>query len=244
MKRYLITFTYDGSNYKGYQKQPHKRTIQDEIEKALTKINNNKKVIIHAAGRTDAKVHALNQTAHFDMNINVSLNKLKRAINSNINKDIFIKKIEEVDTDFHARYDVKYKEYIYKLNMGEYNPLERSYVFQYNKKLDINEMKKALKLFEGEHNFTSFACQEDLKENRIRKIIKTKLINKNNILIITFLGTGFLKYQVRNMVGTLINVGEGKKTSQDILNIIESKNRNKAGKTAPPEGLYLNKVIY
>ncbi|MDD3048919.1 MAG: tRNA pseudouridine(38-40) synthase TruA [Bacilli bacterium] len=244
MKRYLITFSYDGTNYNGYQRQPQKNTIQGEIEKALTKINNNQKIKIHASGRTDGKVHALNQKAHFDMDINISLFKFKNAINSNLNKDIYIKTVEIVDNDFHARYNVKCKEYIYKLNIGEYNPLDRNYIYQYNRNLDIEKIKIGLKMFEGEHNFTAFACQEDIKENCVRKIIKTKLTLKNDVITFTFLGTGFLKYQVRNMIGTLIEVGENKKQPEDIKNIIESKNRNKAGQTAPPEGLYLNKVIY
>lgn len=242
--RYLITFAYDGSNFCGFQKQPKLRTVQGEIEKALKKINNNKKVIIHASGRTDAKVHAINQKAHFDLDINITNEKLRRAINSYTDKDIYVKKVEKVADDFHARYHVKVKEYIYKMNLGEYNPTERHSVYQYNKNLDIKAMEEALKYLEGEHDFSAFACQEELKSNCVRKLFLARLIREKEKIIFVFLGTGFLKYQVRNMVGTLIEIGEGKKKSKDIIEILKSKDRKKAGKKAKPEGLYLSNVIY
>lgn len=244
MKRYLITFVYDGSNFNGYQKQPRLRTVQGELEKALKIINNNKDVVIQASGRTDAKVHALNQKAHFDLDIKITCHKLVQALNSNTSNDINIKEAEEVDNNFHARYNVKKKEYIYKINIGEYNVHERNYVYQYNKSLDIRKMKKALTYFVGEHDFTAFASQEELKDNCIRIIMKAKLYRKDNILIFSFIGNGFLKYQVRNMIGTLIAIGEGKKEVKSVIGIFESKNRNKADKTAEPEGLYLSKVWY
>lgn len=244
MKRYLITFSYDGTNYNGYQRQPHLKTIQGELESALKKINNNKQVLIHASGRTDAKVHAISQKAHFDLDIKITLDKLKRAINSNIDSDIYIKKVEEVSDDFHARYDVKLKEYVYKINIGEYNPIERNYIYQYNKNLDMKLMKKALTYLRGEHDFTAFASLEEIKENCVRKITKATIIKRDNIITITFVGNGFLKYQVRNMVGTLISIGEKKKEPKIIVNIINNKNRKKADRTANPEGLYLSNVWY
>lgn len=245
--RYLITFSYDGSGYKGYQKQPKTKTIQGEIEKALRKINGNKVVRINASGRTDAGVHALNQKAHFDLNIDITKEKLKNAINSLTPDDIYVKSVEEVSDVFHARFNVKAKEYIYKINMGEYDPIERNYVYQYNKKLDVVEMERALKYLEGEHDFTSFSKADEEKENFTRRIVQTNLIRNMkqvNKITICFLGTGFLRYQVRNMVGTLIEIGEGKRRSEEIIDILEAKDRRKAGKTANPEGLYLKDVFY
>ncbi len=247
MKRYLITFSYDGYNFNGYQKQPKLRTVQGEIEKALKFINNDKTVEIHASGRTDAKVHALNQKAHFDLDVNIKLEKLKMALNSYTPQDIYIKNIKIVDEKFHARYMVKAKEYIYKINLGEYDPLERNNVYQYNKKLDLPEIERALKFLEGEHDFTTFCCKEEKQENNVRTIIQTNLITEKtdvNKITLSFVGTGFLKYQVRNMVGTLIEVGEGKRKSEEIINVLEKKDRRKAGKTANPEGLYLQDVLY
>ena len=226
MKRFLITFSYDGSNFNGYQKQPKLRTIQGEMEKALKKINNNKKVEIQASGRTDKGVHALNQKAHFDLDVEIDENKLKMALNTYLPDDIHVKTVEEVSDTFHARYNVQAKEYMYLINVGEYDPLERNYVYQYNKPLDVVEMERALKYFEGEHDFTSFVCK-----------------NTNKITIL-FVGTGFLRYMVRNMIGTLIKVGEGKLKAEDIIPIIEKKDRKAACPTANPEGLYLRNVFY
>ena len=239
--RYLITFSYDGSKYSGYQKQLDVNTVQSELEKALTTLNNDT-VSVSASGRTDAGVHALNQQAHFDLNINITVDKLKMALNSLLPKYIYVKKVEEVDPDFHARFNVKQKEYIYKINIGEYNPIEVDYIYQYNKELNIDKMKEAIKLFEGTHNFKSFASADDIRDNYERTIFKTNIDISNNIITISFVGNGFLRYMVRNMVGTLIEIGEGKVL--DINKILDSQDRTKAGKTAPSQGLYLKEVSY
>ncbi len=245
--RYFITFSYDGSQYKGYQKQSRAKTIQSEIEKALKTINNNQPVSISASGRTDAGVHALNQKAHFDLDLDINEEKLKKAINSLIPDDIYIKELEVVSDNFHARFNAKAKEYLYKINMGPYDPIERNYVYQYNKRLDVVEMERALKYLEGTHNFKSFTKSDEEKDDYARTIIQTNLIRdfKNvNKITISFVGTGFLRYMVRNMVGTLIEIGEGKRKSEDIIKILAAKDRTSAGKTANPEGLYLKDVFY
>lgn len=247
MTRYFITFSYDGTNFSGYQKQPRERTIQNELEKALKEINENKKVEVHASGRTDAKVHALNQKAHFDLDIKITKEKLKKALNSLLPEDIYIKNVEEVSDNFHARYNAKGKEYIYKINMGEYNPLERNYVYQYNNRLDVTEIERAMKYLEGTHNFKSFTKTDEEKDDYVRTLSQTNLIRDLkdvNKITLVFVGTGFLRYMVRNMVGTLIEVGEGKRKSEDIITILKEQNRTHAGKTAAPEGLYLKNVFY
>ena len=161
--RYFITFSYDGSKYKGYQKQPRVKTIQAEIEKALKKINGGTPVDLVASGRTDAGVHAYNQRAHFDLKKKIPCEKIMQGVNSLIPDDIYVKSVHEVKDTFHARFNVKAKEYIYKINMGEYNPVEKDYVYQYNKKLDIPEMERALKYLEGEHDFRSFVKIDEEK---------------------------------------------------------------------------------
>lgn len=244
--RYLMTFSYDGSKYKGYQKQPKAKTIQSEIEKALKTINNGE-VTINASGRTDAGVHAINQKAHFDLDNEMDVEKLKYSLNSLTPDDIYIKKVEEVSNDFHARFNVRAKEYIYKINMGEYNPIEKDYIYQYSKKLDLVEMERAMKYLEGEHDFKSFSKADEEKDDFVRTIVQTNMIRdfRNvNKFTLSFLGTGFLRYQVRNMVGLLIEIGEGKRKSEDILGIIDAKDRRKAGITAPSQGLYLKDVLY
>ena len=245
--RYFMTFSYDGTNFSGYQKQPKERTIQGEMEKALKQINSDKKVSMHASGRTDAGVHAYNQKAHFDLDSEQDLDKLRKSINSLIPDDIYVKDIECVSDDFHARYSVVAKEYIYEINMGQYNPIKKNYQYQYNKRLDVAEMERALKYLEGEHNFKSFTKASDEKEDYNRKIIQTILTRDTkdlNHITISFLGTGFLRYMVRNMVGLLIEVGEGKIKSEEVIDILKAKDRTKAGKCAPACGLYLKDVFY
>ncbi len=242
--RYLITFSYDGTNFNGYQKQDGLRTIQEEMEKALTFINNGKEVLLTSSGRTDKGVHALCQKAHADLSVSITEYKLMRAMNSNLPEDIHVIRTEKVDDSFHARYMVKEKEYKYYLNMGEYNPLTRNYLFQYGKKLDIDKMKEAIKYFLGTHNFKSFTPSRDQRENCIRTINYVNIEEKNNIVCFTFRGNGFIKYQIRNMVGYLIKVGEHKKDGKMIPEILAKENRKYASITAHSEGLYLTKVEY
>ena len=242
--RYLIKFSYDGSNYSGFQAQKGLETIQEKMEDALTKINNGKKTNLVATGRTDKGVHALAQYGHADIDVNITEKKLKRAMNSNLPDDIYVIETKVVSDTFHARYNVKSKTYQYIINTNEYNPLERNYVFQYNYKLNVEKMKEAIKYFLGEHDFRSFVTDNKEKENCVRKITKATIKEDNGKIIITFTGNGFLRYQVRNMVGLLIKIGEEKIEPSSVQKIIESKDRTKAAKTAPAEGLYLVDVIY
>ena len=242
--RYLIKFSYDGSNYAGFQTQKGLNTIQEKMEEAATIVNNHQKTSIVATGRTDKGVHALCQYAHVDIGVNITEKKLKRALNSNLPEDIHVIEAKIVEDTFHARYQVKEKEYHYKINMGEYNPIERNYVFQYNYKLNIDRMKEAIKYFIGEHDFRAFVTDNKEKENCVRTINKASIEQKEDSLTIKFMGNGFLRYQVRNMVGILIKVGEEKISPETVEKILESKDRTKSGKTAPPEGLYLVNIKY
>ena len=242
--RYKITFSYDGTNFNGYQVQPKLRTVQECLEQAVSFLNKQTYTQVTSAGRTDKGVHAMAHIAHFDLSINNSLEKIKRGLNSNLPDDIHVISVEKVSDSFHARYSAKKKEYIYKINLGEYSPIDRNYIYQYNKELDIDSMNKAIKYFEGEHDFTSFVSSEDIRENKIRTIYKTNIKRNKDLLEISFIGNGFMKYQVRNMVGLLISVGEGKKKVSDVENIINNKNRSQKFKTAPSCGLYLKKVWY
>jgi len=245
--RFFMTFSYDGTNFNGYQKQPRKRTVQKEIEDVLKEINDGKNVSLYSSGRTDAGVHAINQKAHFDMDIKITPDRLIRGMNSLLTTDNYLNKIEKVDNDFHARFNAIGKEYIYKINMGEYNPIERNYVYQYCKKLDVSAMERGLKYLEGTHDFKSFVKTDESITDYVRTISQTLLTRDNkdiNKLTITFVGTGFLRYMVRNMIGLLIEIGEGKRKAEEIIKIFESQNRRVAGKTAPACGLYLRNVFY
>ena len=242
--RFLIRFSYDGSCYAGFQRQKDKNTIQEKMEEALSIVNNHQKTIIVAAGRTDKGVHALMQCGHADLDVSITEKNLKRALNSNLPDDIHVVCTEIVDEDFHARYQVREKTYEYWLNLGEYNPLERNYVFQYNHQLNVEKMKEAISYFLGEHDFRAFVTENREKENCIRTITEARIDEINDKLKITFTGNGFLRYQVRNMVGVLIRVGENKLVPEDVEKIIESRDRTKSGKTAPAEGLCLVSVKY
>lgn len=242
--RFLIKFSYDGTNFVGFQRQPNKRTIQGQLEEALTKINNNKKVNITATGRTDKKVHALIQYAHADIDVKITENKLRRAMNTFLPEDIHVISTKIVEDTFNARYMVKEKTYKYLLNLGEYNPVERNYVYQYNHSLDIDNIKKCAEVFIGEHDFRAFVTENKEKDNCKRLISSITINTHKNILEFKFTGNGFLKYQVRNMVGILIRAGENKITKEEIKKILDSKDRSKSGKTAPAEGLYLVDIKY
>ena len=242
--KFLIKFAYDGTNFSGFQYQPGKRTIEEELNKVLTKINNNHKTTIVATGRTDAKVHALSQYAHVNLDVNITEYKLKRAMNSYLDDDIHVLEVKKVDDSFHARYNVLSKTYKYYINLGEYNPTRKNYELQYNHTLNIEKMKEAIKVFLGEHDYRAFVTQNKEKDNCIRTITKAEIEEKNNILIITFTGNGFLRYQVRNMVGILIRIGENKLTKEQLSEILLSCDRTKSGKTAPACGLYLEKVDF
>lgn len=243
MTRYLIDFSYSGANFSGYQKQPGKRTVQGEIEKVLSSINNNS-VKLTSSGRTDALVNAIHQKAHFDLDKKIGTYKLNGALNSYLPDDIYVNSVTEVDNLFHARYMVKSKTYEYLININTYNPLLRTHVYQYCKPLNIRKMKKAVKYFIGKHDFTTFVSAEDKKEDKVREIYDATVDEKEGIIKITFKGSGFLKYQVRNMVGTLIKVGEEKVSPDIILSLLEKKDRKCAFLCAPAQGLTLTDVKY
>lgn len=242
-----MTFSYDGSDFKGYQKQPKGRTVQGELESVLKKINGDKQVSVVASGRTDAGVHAMNQKAHFELDSEIESDKLIHSINSMLPEDIHVKSLERVSDNFHARFDAIGKEYIYQINMGEYNPLERKYVYQHSSKLDVVEMQRAMKYLEGTHSFKAFTKTDEERDDYVRTLSQTNLLRDLkdvNKITLVFIGSGFMRYMVRNMVGTLIEIGEGKRRSEEIIDILKSKDRTLAGKTANPEGLYLKNVFY
>ena len=242
--RYLIRFSYDGTNFYGYEKQPDKRSVEEELEKAVNYINNKKETKVTASGRTDKGVHALDQTASFTLDVNITLYKLKCALNSLLPKDMHVHKVEIVNDDFHPRYMVKNKIYMYVINMGEYNPLERNYVLELNRKLDIQKMKTAIKDFIGVHDFECFTSAEAEKDSYVREIFNASIKEEKDKLYIRFEGTGFMKYQVRNMVGTLIKIGSNKLEPDIIKKILTDKKYRKYVYTAKAQGLYLEKVNY
>lgn len=237
--RYLASVSYDGSKFYGFQKLNNHKTVQQCLEQAISKINK-KPVAVKGAGRTDRGVHALGQGINFDLDVNVPVDRLKKAINSLLDDAIYIRDIKEVDDNFHARFSAKKKIYEYVINLGEYDAIRNDYLYNYNRSLDVKEMKKAARKLEGAHSFKAFTSGERDNYNSIIYSIKIK--KEKNLLIITFEGKSFYRYMVRNMVGVLIGVG-AKKISVDILDdMFEGK--NVTYQTAPASGLYLREVFY
>ena len=244
MTRFLINFSYDGSSYNGYQKQKELNTIQGKMEEALKYINNHKYTKFSSSGRTDAFVHAINQYGHADIDVNITEYKLKRALNSLLPDDIFVKNTKIVDDEFHSRYNVKKKEYIYKINVGDFNPIERKYVYQLCKKLNIEKMKEALEYIKGTHDFKYLSSNEIKEKNTIRTIYNAKLYKKGDYIELSLIGNGFLKYMVRIIVGVLIQIGLEKYDVEEMKRIIDGNGKKNYKKIAPPEGLYLKSVTY
>jgi len=234
--------SYDGSQFYGFQVQKKLRTVQGEIQKALKKINE-KETIIHASGRTDAKVHALKQVFHFDTEKALPASQWKRAINHFMPNDIYILDAQYVDDDFHSRYSAKKKEYHYLLNQNEYNPFQTDYIYQYGRKLDIELMKEAAKIFLVEHNFASYCCY-DQYGNTIRTLYKLDITEENGIVTFTLVGNGFRRYMVRHIVGGLIQVGAKRIPKERLLEMLESCGEKKCLFKAKPQGLYLSEVYY
>lgn len=242
--RYKVTISYDGRNYAGFQSQKNALAIQDVIEKALFRIFS-EKIRIVMSSRTDAGVHAKGQVFHFDSDKKKDLGKLKYSINSLLPDDIHVNKVESVPDTFHARYSVKKKTYEYFINIGEYDVFLKGYAYQCFYKLDIDKMRQGAKLFLGEHDFSSFNTSS-LKEypNQIRNISEFKITQNKNILKITVTSTGFLRNMVRIMVGTLIDVGRGLKSVDDIKDMLKHPNKSTRRYNADPNGLYLKKIFY
>lgn len=237
--RYLASVSYDGSKFYGFQKLNNHKTVQQCIEQAISKINK-KPVAVKGAGRTDRGVHALGQGISFDLDVNVPVDRLKKAINSLLDDAIYIRDIKEVDDNFHARFSAKKKIYEYVINLGEYDAIRNDYLYNYNRSLDVKEMKKAAKKLEGAHSFKTFTSGERDNYNSIIYSIKIK--KEKNLLIITFEGKSFYRYMVRNMVGVLIGVG-AKKITVDVLDGMFD-DKNVTYQTAPACGLYLREVFY
>ena len=244
MRNIKLTIEYDGKDFNGWQKQPNKLNIQGEIEKAIYNITK-EEVDLIGSGRTDAGVHALGQIANFKTNSNISIEKLPLAINSQLKNSIIIKKAEVVDERFHSRYNAKQKTYRYIINNSKSGTaIYRNLEYCFPIELDVEKMKEATKYFEGEHDFKAFKSSGTSGKNSVRTIYKAIVKKEGERIIIELTGNGFLYNMVRIISGTLLEVGMGKIAPDEIKNIIDSKDRQKAGKTLPAHGLYLVEVLY
>lgn len=241
MSRFKMTFAYDGSAFLGSQKQLKGRTVEEEINKALFKIHK-KEVIIYTSGRTDKGVHALNQVAHFDSFLDMDNKKFLTALNNLMPTDIIIKEIVKVDSTFHARHMAKKKEYVYVLTK-KHDLFLRNYKSFIKGTLDVNIMIKAIKSFVGTHDFFAFSVFVKDKPT-VKTIYEAKIEEKDDDIIITFIGDNFLRQMIRRMVGTLVEIGLGRKDEKIIEEIFLTNDKSLTGRTIEPNGLYLKKVLY
>ena len=236
--RYLITFGYDGSNFNGFQRQKDVKNVQSTIEKELSKILNSP-ITIKGSGRTDAGVHAINQCAHFDY-YKLNCHKLKKELNKSFNKEIIVKKIKPVSSDFHARFSVKNKEYYYIINRNR-NKKNDKYFYTTYKDLNINKMKEAAKLFIGCHDFQNFVSGK--RDDYTTYIKSIKIVEKKDLIIMKFKGVGFYRYMVRHLAGSIYDDGRGKLQLNELQKLIDKK-IVKESSVLPAYGLYLVKIWY
>lgn len=237
---YVIEISYDGSKFFGFQRLNEEVSVQKVLEDALTKINK-QSVEVKGAGRTDRGVHANGQCVSFKLDIDIDENGLKRALNSLVKPYIYVKDVRVVDESFHARFSVKKKKYIYKINLGEFNPQIEDYVYQSEYKLDVEKMKEVAKLYLGVHDFHNFVSGE--REDYTCIIYDIKFKQVGDILNIEFEGKSFYRYMVRNLVGMMIEVGRGKDDISKVKEMLATNEEN-PGYTAPACGLYLEKIEY
>lgn len=244
-KNIKLTIEYDGTNYSGWQRQKNCPTIQGMIESAITKMTGQKTTLI-GSGRTDAGVHAWQQVANFKTYTRLTPTQFLKGLNSLLPEDIAIHSCVEVPGNFHSRYDVKSK--IYRFYIGQ-RPHKMALFHQYcwniPYKLNISDMKNASTLFEGTHDFKSFEGAGSPRSTSVRTIIRSTLtLNDNQYIIYEIEADGFLRFMVRNIVGTLVEIGKKRLSFNAIPSILQSRDRQQAGPTAPPQGLFLIEVKY
>ena len=245
MPKYKISIEYDGTNFVGWQKQDNGPSIQSSIEEAIKKISS-ETVNVFGAGRTDSGVHAKEQVAHFNISNKIPLDNIRDGLNQHLRPlPIAILKAEEVNEDFHARFSALLRSYEY-LIINRRSPLTlyKNQAWGVFKDLDIANMKEAAINFEGKHDFSAFRSIDCQASSSIKTIDSCKVEKQENYIIIKVTAKSFLHSQVRIIVGTLVDVGRGKILPINIKKIIDSKDRSKAGATAPAHGLYLLKVEY
>lgn len=262
MRNLRLIISYDGTDFHGWQRQPDAPTVQECLESAIERILG-EKVQVYGSGRTDAGVHALNQVANFKTACKIPCENLLKALNNTLQPTVRVKDVREAPLRFHARYDVRSKTYRYRILQAPVaSPFVNRFVWHYPIPLDVVRMARAAKLFEGEHDFSSFAAAEGtVGEERsamtsvsrggaeatlVRTIFTSRILRRTRTctLIYEVTGSGFLHHMVRNIVGTLVEVGRGKLEPADITRILQAHDRTLAGPTAPAQGLCLVKVDY
>ena len=245
MPKYKCVIAYDGTDFAGYQVQPEKRTIQSEFEAVLAQMHKGTIIKVTASGRTDSGVHAKGQVLHFESPLTFPTENWIKAFSALLPTDIIVLEVDIVPDDFHARFHTTGKEYRYIVARSKLrDPFQRNYAYHYPYPLNVEAMREAISYLIGTHDFTSFCSAKTEVVDKVRTIKEMDFEESDDFLVFRFVGEGFLYNRVRILVGTLLDVGSGKISPQDMSGILDKKDRSFAGKTAPAQGLYLWKVFY
>ena len=242
MARYKFIIQYDGTGFRGWQLQKNERTVQGELELALSKINKDEKIRIHGAGRTDTGVHATGQTAHFDINIEMRPEKIKDALNGNLPRDIKVMELSKVDENFHARFSANKRHYQYRIRTNGFI-LDRNFTW-HTDPLDINILNKTANILIGENDFTSFSKNNEKLEHYRCIVYESIWKEEDQVLNYYVVANRFLHHMVRYLVGTMVEISKGKYEFEDFKNLIKNPKENVHVIKAPPQGLVLTKVDY
>lgn len=244
MRNIRFTLEYIGTKYHGWQIQENAVTIQQILEEKLSLILNQKHRVV-GAGRTDAGVHALGQVAHFKTTHSLPVERIFKGMNSLLPADITVRDMQEAGSSFHSRKEAKRKEYFYQIwNGGKPSPFLSAFVMHIPYSLDRETMKRAASCFLGEHDFTSFSPAKSSIQNKVRQVFHSDIEEEGEMIRYRIIANGFLHHMVRTIVGTIIDVGKGKITVEQIIEIFQARDRKWAGFVAPAKGLFLNKIFY
>ncbi len=242
---YKFTISYDGTRYQGWEHQPSTdMTIQGKLENVLSKMTGSEVEVI-GAGRTDAGVHAKAMIANAVLDTQFSPEEIRDRMNRYLPDDICVREVKQASDRFHARYNAVGKTYRYTCFTGPLKPVfDRKYVYYLEETPDIEKMRQAAEILKGEHDFKSFCSNPRMKKSTVRKVDRIDIDKKGAYIHFTYHGTGFLQYMVRILTGTLLEVGFGQRTPESMVQLLEAKDRRKAGATAPAQGLTMIKVDY
>lgn len=244
MQRYKVTLAYNGAAYHGWQTQRKGRSVQEEVEIVLTTIHK-EEIEVVASGRTDSKVHAMGQVMHFDSSIDMDVQGIQKAMNALLPTSIRVRQVEKVDANFHARFDATSKRYEYYLSKEPHNPFVQDFMGKVDRALAITAMQEAATVFVGEHDFTSFTSSKiDERKSRTKTIFTCTVEEDAKSYHFVLEGTGFLRYMVRMIVQTLIEVGKGNLTVEEVKTMLYAKCKHACKYKADPQGLYLVEVHY
>ena len=250
VRSFLLTIAYDGRNYRGWQRQEGFDSVQERLEDAVATIYG-EPLVVHGAGRTDAGVHALRQCAHFRVGSSRGPREpetVRDALNGNLPPDVVVRGVRRVPAAFHARFSACGKRYVYRCLVGRLRPVFHTGLMTWIRRgrLDVAAMRRAAALIEGTHDFAAFATNPGYARKRptVRTVHHVRLAQRPMGFDLFVQGNGFLYNMVRTMVGTLVEVGIGDRGPDDVLRILQSRDRREAGPNLPPDGLYLQRVLY